>query len=294
MNRRQAAKLLVLGSASFFFGTKLAAHPRSAEAGGIGTVVYKRDASAPLFYCTIDDCWDDSQVVRALDIARRNNVKLSFGPVGVKIKQNPGLWKDVTAQGHYVFNHTYNHPKLSTLSNQGIRDEITSARNALWEAVGFEYPQQDIRPPYGDGVFRSDARIPTICAELGLDILMWSVDSNGWKMGNRTDRAALNYVWSNIQVAPGNIVLQHAVPADIAVLSDLIKTAIDQGLTCRPFRDITPAGKPAQPAPSAPTPKPPAQTPQPLPVTPPPSETPPSAPAVPIPDWFKKYLQQHQ
>ena len=58
---------------------------------------------------TFDDCWSESAVKQILQIAKENEIKVTFFPTGRVIKKYPELWQQVIAEGHEIANHTYSH-----------------------------------------------------------------------------------------------------------------------------------------------------------------------------------------
>ncbi|MEK9178737.1 MAG: hypothetical protein AAB801_03070, partial [Patescibacteria group bacterium] len=94
------------------------------------------------------------------------------------------------------------------------------------------YTQHFLRPPGGAGIFNYDSRIPVIAEQEGLKVAMWTADSNGYKVYNRTDAEAQRYVMQSIRAGLGNgaIVLQHGVASDMAVFERLIDEVIARSL----------------------------------------------------------------
>jgi peptidoglycan-N-acetylmuramic acid deacetylase len=201
-------------------------------------VFYTGDTSADRIYLTFDDCYSPSLVSPAMDTAEAGGARLTFFPVGSVIPQHPDLWRNVLDRGHAIENHTYTHPALSTLSDSQIRDQLVSHIQALQNAVGSGYQEKFIRPPYGDGIFNYDARIPAIAADLGLKVAMWTADSNGWRLAPRTDQDAIDYVISNVMqhFGRGSIILQHVLGDDVLALPSIVARANDLGYECVTLR----------------------------------------------------------
>ena len=74
-------------------------------------------------------------------------IKATFFMLGGNADKYPDLVKRVVAAGHEIGNHSYTHPRLTTLSMTKVREEIEKTDEAVYRAAGV-YPTV-IRPPYG-------------------------------------------------------------------------------------------------------------------------------------------------
>ncbi|MCL5025754.1 MAG: polysaccharide deacetylase family protein [Chloroflexi bacterium] len=195
-------------------------------------IVRRGDPSQPYIYLTIDDCWDPLQVETALDIAAKEDIRLTFFPIGNILSDAPELWQRAVAEGHEIENHTQTHRWLDGLPEEQIVWEIQAQHTTLEEVLGSSYEQHFLRPPGGRGIFNYDPRILRICRQLGYKVAMWSADSRGYRFYPRTDSYALSQTLQNVlgALSDGAIVLQHALDTDIAVLPDIVDAAKEQGL----------------------------------------------------------------
>jgi hypothetical protein len=89
-----------------------------------------------------------------------------------------------------------------------------------------------VRLPGGAGA--NDARVIDVIRGLGLKVAMWNSDSNGWRVANRTDDAAVHYALGNVlaHFGRGTIVIQHAIEPDVTALPAIIAEAAARGLSC--------------------------------------------------------------
>jgi peptidoglycan-N-acetylglucosamine deacetylase len=123
---------------------------------------------------TIDDGPSPVYTPQILRILRRYGVTASFSMIGVNATAYPGVAREVTAAGHMIVNHTWNHYNLGYMSAAGVWDEIAQATDAIHAATG-QRPRM-FRAPYGvwpPAVF-------SCCAQTGLTPLAWSVDPRDW------------------------------------------------------------------------------------------------------------------
>jgi len=190
-------------------------------------VVWHGDRSKSNVYLTMDDCWSIKNVEKALKTANDNEIKMTFCPVGKVISRNPGMYKEIISEGHDVQNHTYNHQRLDTKTKQQIKKEILKARDALWNAVEFEYPQHFIRPPGEFGVTGVRIWEPLFDAaeELDYKVLVWDISSGGTGFGAFTaEPKQIAKVEKNVEthMHNGGISLQHAIDVDVAAFPHIV------------------------------------------------------------------------
>ncbi|RCG24465.1 polysaccharide deacetylase family protein [Sphaerisporangium album] len=113
---------------------------------------------------------------KVLDILRAHRTKVTFFLVGGNVKKRPGTVRRMAREGHQIGNHTFDHPHLTTLYDDEIRDELSRTQDAI-EAVTGRRPDL-MRPPYGD----TDARVGAVTAELGLAQILWNGSSRDWEL----------------------------------------------------------------------------------------------------------------
>ena len=193
-------------------------------------ILWRADRSISSVYLTVDDWFDREMVETALDIAARQRVGLTFFPIGRLVAGNADLVRRAAREGHEIENHTWDHQRLDLghCPIARIPGEIQEQFAALQKLLGPTYRQSFLRPPGGFGILGSvNPFLVQAAGQAGLRIAMWSVDSQGWKAGRRSDPGAV--AWSLGNVAPGlgdgAIVLEHAIPADILALESEIVIA---------------------------------------------------------------------
>ena len=128
-------------------------------------------------------------------------VPATFFMVGKQAKHFPNMVKRIVAEGNAIGNHSWDHPKLWTLSNNQIKQEILSTENTIQQITG---RRSDLfRPPYG----RLTPADVAFIHNLGYRIIDWSVDTLDWK-GTPASQI-LQFV--NKEVSPGGIILEHCL-----------------------------------------------------------------------------------
>jgi peptidoglycan-N-acetylglucosamine deacetylase len=109
-----------------------------------------------------------------LDELKQRKLHATFFMIGERIAAAPDLARRVLAGGHEVGNHTFTHPKLTTLADEQVEAEIQKTQDIMGEVLN--HRPAWFRPPYG--ALRQDQA--GLLASRGLGIVLWSVDSRDW------------------------------------------------------------------------------------------------------------------
>ncbi|MEM9217845.1 MAG: polysaccharide deacetylase family protein [Cyanobacteria bacterium P01_F01_bin.150] len=183
------------------------------------------------------DCvltFDDGPVPNTayvLDALKAANITgATFFVQGINAKRFPDMLRRIVAEGHVLGNHTYDHPNLRTLNAESIRSQINRCQDAVNEALGYEYPMTQMRPPYGAINDTGEA----VLAEMGLSLLLWQVDSNDWRPENKRH---LPHIVHNVcsgtyslKGGRGGVILLHDIHRTTGtVLPDIIHEINAQG-----------------------------------------------------------------
>ena len=130
-------------------------------------------------------------------------MKGSFFLTGKFVQANPDLVRRMVAQGNEIFNHTYDHPFLTKLTDEKITSELDLMDQTL-QSVASTSPKPYFRAPYGD----RDARVRSAAAQDGYRSVYWTVDARDWMepKGETADQVKAR-ILDNI--APGTIYLMH-------------------------------------------------------------------------------------
>ncbi len=175
---------------------------------------------------TFDDGPDAKVTPQILAILKKHNVKATFFMVGKNASSNAKIVEQVYLEGHEIGNHTWNHPKLTSLSKASVKQEVDRTSNAIYDAIG-QYPTV-FRPPYGatNDQVRSVITVPSI---------LWSIDTLDWK--HRNADKILTYVKASVK--DGSIILMHDIHQTTANgLENVILYLQKQGYECVTVSDI--------------------------------------------------------
>ncbi|GGK28121.1 hypothetical protein GCM10010124_20920 [Pilimelia terevasa] len=136
-----------------------------------------------------------------LKVLKRHGVRATFFALGVETQKHPVLARRIVREGHRIGNHTWDHPDMRTLSDDGARSQITRQQRLLRQATGVT--PTSFRFPYG----ATDARTTAIVASCGLRPVKWNIDTQDW------ERPGANRIRAHILGAVRkdrlNVVLMH-------------------------------------------------------------------------------------
>lgn len=149
---------------------------------------------------TFDDGPDDKYTPLVLDLLKEYQVKATFFVIGKNVENLPSVTLRITDEGHEIANHTWDHQRLTLLSEQEIQNEIIKT-NKIIESVTGVSPTL-VRPPFGD--INNSGKIAI--NKLGNKIVNWSVDTRDWS------GLSVDGILSNVktEISPGGIILMHS------------------------------------------------------------------------------------
>jgi peptidoglycan/xylan/chitin deacetylase (PgdA/CDA1 family) len=148
---------------------------------------------------TYDDGPNDPHTLRLLEVLAKHDVRATFFLIGRYVRQRPDIVREIIRTGNIVGNHTFNHPLLIFKSESAIREELTSCRAAIENAVG-EHSNL-FRPPFGG---RRPA-VLRIARTLGFEPIMWNVTGYDW---NAPPAEVIETKVSS-QIRGSNVILLH-------------------------------------------------------------------------------------
>jgi peptidoglycan/xylan/chitin deacetylase (PgdA/CDA1 family) len=217
------------------------------------------NVNGPYIAMTFDDGPSATLTPKLLDLLAERRIKATFFVIGQNVAENPEIVARAAKEGHEIASHSWSHPNLAKMSDEGVRRQLRQTDDVIKSATG-KRPTV-MRPPYGS---ITDREKRWIHDEFGYDIILWDVDPYDWK---RPGPAAVrNRILA--ETRPGSIVLTHdihpgtieAMPSTFEALeakgfkfvtvSELIRMAVPE--TPRP----SPSPRRSPPAKIAPSPSP--------------------------------------
>ncbi|MFC0681157.1 polysaccharide deacetylase family protein [Lysobacter korlensis] len=128
---------------------------------------------------TFDD-WAYGDPYRATRIGgnlRAKGIRAAFFLINEHASKYPDIVATLRQQGHWVANHTWSHPNLTTLSDSSMRWQISNGVTS-----------NRLRPPGG----AYDSRVSSIASGLGYRICMWTIDTLDWQYVDGARRSAMS------------------------------------------------------------------------------------------------------
>lgn len=150
---------------------------------------------------TFDISWGDKRLEPILQVLKEKDIKAAtFFVSSVWSQSHPELVKKIQDAGFEIGSHGHKHDNYSTLTDDEIRSQISTAHSIIAEVTG-KKPNL-IRLPNGD----FDKRVLKIASELNYQVIQWDTDSQDW-LGIGTEKIAERVI---TRAHPGDIILLHA------------------------------------------------------------------------------------
>lgn len=188
-----------------------------------GKRLFARRASAAVAL-TFDDGPDPVFTPQVLATLERYGVHATFFCLGSLVQEYPAVVQQAFQQGNQIGNHSWNHPRLTTLSSDGIRWQLRSTSTVIYQTTG-EMPRL-FRPPYG----ATNGIVSGIADQLGLVQVEWTVNPGDWQ------RPGVPVLVRTVlsEARPGSIILMHDGGGDRSQTVQALPQII-QGLQQRGF-----------------------------------------------------------
>src|SRR5947199_6796404 len=180
----------------------------------------------PYIAMTFDDGPSATLTPKLLDILAAHHIKVTFFVLGEMVAEHPEILARAAREGHEIANHSWSHPNLGKMSQEGVRSQLQRTDDEIKSTTG-KRPTL-FRPPYGSITEREKRWIHD---EFGYDIILWDVDPLDWK------RPGPAVVRNRIlkETRPGSIVLSHDIhPGTI----EAMPSTFDQ-LQAKGFKFVT-------------------------------------------------------
>ena len=161
--------------------------------------VYSVDTDEKVVALSFDAAWGADKTQKIMEILLENNIPATFFLVGFWVDKYPEQVKELVNKGFDIGNHSHNHLKMSTLSEESILDEISYVNSKVKELTN--YSPTVFRAPFGD----YNNRLIDVVSSNGMVPVQWSVDTLDWKGTRPTE--ILARVKSKIK--SGGIILFH-------------------------------------------------------------------------------------
>jgi peptidoglycan/xylan/chitin deacetylase (PgdA/CDA1 family) len=138
-----------------------------------GMLLLRQEMPANFCALTFDD-GPGPYTAALLDLLAERGVAATFFVLGHNAERRPALIKRMLAEGHEVASHGYSHTDMRRLKPEAQFQEMKKTLDVLLP-LGADV--RYFRPPYGNYGPETTAK----AEELGMTIMLWSLDSQDWK-----------------------------------------------------------------------------------------------------------------
>jgi peptidoglycan/xylan/chitin deacetylase (PgdA/CDA1 family) len=207
----------------------------------------------PYLAMTFDDGPSAKLTPKLLDLLAAHHIKATFFLIGENAAENSEIVAREAREGHEIANHSWSHPNLAKMSDEGVRGQLRKTDDTIKSAIG-KSPTL-MRPPYGSITPRQKKWINQ---EFGYKVVLWDVDPLDWR------RPGPNVVCNRIvkNARAGSIILAHDIhPGTIEAMPCVLKQLEEKGFKFVTVSELIAMQTPLPPKPSpspksSPSPKP--------------------------------------
>ncbi|MEN6584329.1 MAG: polysaccharide deacetylase family protein [Armatimonadota bacterium] len=171
---------------------------RLKASSGTEAKLFEVQTSKKLIALSFDD-GPKKDTAKLLDVLKAKGVKATFFVVGKQVAAFPDVLKRMSAEGHDIQNHTYNHRALEYLSTEEIQREVAACAVMVRSITG--HGTSFLRPPGA----HAGKKLPAVMKQFGMQAVYWSTNCAGEEGTNR--QKMQNYVVATAR--PGGIILMH-------------------------------------------------------------------------------------
>lgn len=176
------------------------------------------DEGEKVLYLTFDAGYENGNTEAILDALALHNAPAAFFIVGYYLEENPELVLRMIEEGHIVGNHSYNHPDMTSLSEEEFVEEIESLESLYIEVTGMELSDY-YRPPQG----KYSVETLKLAQSMGYKTVFWSLAYVDWYQDDQpTHEEAFKKLLTRVH--PGAIVLLHSTSQTNAEILDELLT----------------------------------------------------------------------
>lgn len=191
--------------------------------------IYSVERSDNKIAISFDCAWGTDYTDKLLEVLARENVHATFFMVQFWAEKYPEYVKKIAEAGHEIGTHSATHSYMSKLSEEKIRQELSTSSAAIEAASGV---RPDLfRAPFGD----YNDRLIRTARDTGYYTIQWDVDSLDWKDLSAND-IAMRVI---SRVRSGSIILCHNNGKHTAeALPVILDTLKNKGFTFVPIGEL--------------------------------------------------------
>lgn len=191
--------------------------------------IYSVERSDNKIAISFDCAWGTDYTDKLLEVLARENVHATFFMVQFWAEKYPEYVRKIAEAGHEIGTHSATHSYMSKLSEEKIRQELSTSSAAIEAASGV---RPDLfRAPFGD----YNDRLIRTARDAGYYTIQWDVDSLDWKDLSAND-IAMRVI---SRVRSGSIILCHNNGKHTAeALPVILDTLKNKGFTFVPIGEL--------------------------------------------------------
>jgi len=121
--------------------------PKPAPTAEAGITFDWVHVDGPYIAMTFDDGPSAKLTPKLLDLLAAHHIKATFFLIGENVAEHPEIVAREVREGHEIANHSWSHPNLAKMSDDGVRGQLRKTEDAIRSAIG-NRPTL-MRPPYG-------------------------------------------------------------------------------------------------------------------------------------------------
>jgi peptidoglycan/xylan/chitin deacetylase (PgdA/CDA1 family) len=145
-----------------------------------------------------------------LDALAMAGVRATFFVQGRWAEAEPSVARAIVEAGHLVGSHGFYHARMSFLTDDGIRHDVTRAEGAIRDHAGVD-PRPWFRLPFGDGA--SNDRVLAGISAAGYRHVGWHLDTQDWRETLTSEELERSIRDGVRDAGDGAVVLLHGWPA---------------------------------------------------------------------------------
>ncbi|MBP3540607.1 MAG: polysaccharide deacetylase family protein [Clostridia bacterium] len=169
---------------------------------------------------TVDDCSNTEMLQNIFNLSQELGVPMTFFTLGYVLKdEDRELWRSIAESDCEIGNHTYWHESLPKLPRNEIIKTLDDTQIRLDEVLGYHYPMQVMRPPYGNTRIGNESNIHVVRSveAAGYDhAILWDV--------SQTNPKKCLKAYKN-----GSILLFHTIEKDWLCLAEVLPVMKEEG-----------------------------------------------------------------
>jgi peptidoglycan/xylan/chitin deacetylase (PgdA/CDA1 family) len=118
-------------------------------------VLYICPADKKAIYLTFDDCPNNENIPKILDILKKHNAPAAFFMTEDYIRKHPDVIKKISDGGHLICNHTSHHEVVCHMPFEKLEAELKGVEDAYREVTGRELDTMTAEAMKVEGVLGS-------------------------------------------------------------------------------------------------------------------------------------------